>query len=287
MSGRGSQWKLGCGIGCGVLLLLVIVVVIGSIYLARTSVHEFDTAITMREDLEARFGATQDFTPSADGSIPPARMEAFLSVRDSLHAASQEIATTFLTLARIDTSGRKSPARAFKLLKLGFFQARNHALLDAGMGLGEYTYIYAIAYYDWLGKSPGDGPENTQIAWDDNGEGFSVQTDQETEHVRTAGARRSIQRICGDLKVMLRNQLSALAGPDSSSLAAGWPRQLADEIARMDQDLARLPWQDDLPAAIAASLDPYRRRLEATYNPATNLFELSINHKKHLGIQAD
>ena len=38
------------------------------------------------------------------------------------------------------------------------FEARNQALLDKGMGIGEYTYIYILAYYSWLGHSPDDGP---------------------------------------------------------------------------------------------------------------------------------
>ena len=40
-----------------------------------------------------------------------------------------------------------------------YIQLRNKALLDAEMGLGEYFYIYTLAYHSWLGNSPGDGPE--------------------------------------------------------------------------------------------------------------------------------
>jgi hypothetical protein len=35
-----------------------------------------------------------------------------------------------------------------------------------------------------------------------------------------------------------------------------------------------MPWEDGLPEAFAVGLEPYRDRLEATYSPATNQFEL-------------
>jgi len=34
-----------------------------------------------------------------------------------------------------------------------FVKTRNQALLDAGMGMGEYYFIYVVVYYPWLGKS--------------------------------------------------------------------------------------------------------------------------------------
>ena len=39
-----------------------------------------------------------------------------------------------------------------------FERNRADALLEHRMGLGEYWYIYSLAYYSWLKKDPGDGP---------------------------------------------------------------------------------------------------------------------------------
>ncbi len=39
---------------------------------------------------------------------------------------------------------------------LEFAGARNQALLDVGMGLGEYTWIYWLTYHAWLGHPVGD-----------------------------------------------------------------------------------------------------------------------------------
>ena len=38
----------------------------------------------------------------------------------------------------------------------------------------------------------------------------------------------------------------------------------------------RVPWEDGLPPALEAPLQPYRQRLELTYYPATNRFELPL-----------
>ena len=35
-----------------------------------------------------------------------------------------------------------------------YVAARNEALLAQGMGLGEYTWIYALTYHVWLGHAP-------------------------------------------------------------------------------------------------------------------------------------
>ncbi len=49
---------------------------------------------------------------------------------------------------------------------------------------------------------------------------------------------------------------------------------VAAELAALDADPGRMPWQDGLPEAFAVGLDPYRDRLEESYSPATNPFEL-------------
>ena len=45
-------------------------------------------------------------------------------------------------------------------------------------------------------------------------------------------------------------------------------------LKALEANPARIPWEDGLPEEFAVGLEPYRERLEATYSPATNPFEL-------------
>jgi hypothetical protein len=69
---------------------------------------------------------------------------------------------------------------------------------------------------------------------------------------------------------LLENQLDAIGGAEQTK----WRAVLRQEIERFDRESGRVAWQDGLPPAIEASLQPYRERLEAAYHPATNYFEL-------------
>jgi hypothetical protein len=70
---------------------------------------------------------------------------------------------------------------------------------------------------------------------------------------------------------MLRNLEGEIAAdPERAEL-----KELVEsELAAIDADSGRMPWADGLPEVFVVGLDPYRDRLEATYSPATNPFEL-------------
>jgi hypothetical protein len=146
-----------------------------------------------------------------------------------------------------------------------FFRVRNESLLEKEMGLGEYTYIYAIAYYTYLGHSPFEGPAGARLAGDaDDG-----------DNIEMMGPRLR-SRIRADLLRMIENQLAALPEGASPPIRDS----LAAEIEAMKQDPVRFPWKDGLPDAIRASLDPWRGDLEETWATATNGFELGINRRR-------
>jgi hypothetical protein len=142
-----------------------------------------------------------------------------------------------------------------------FFTVRNRSLLEEGMGMGEYSYIYTIAYFSWLGHDPQDGP------------GFHKGDGQEGDGIGRMD-RRTSARLHGNLLQMLRNQLASLPGEET-----GWRRALEAEIAVMEREPGRFAWRDGVPPPLAASLDPYRERLESSYTPMTNAFELARNTK--------
>ena len=148
----------------------------------------------------------------------------------------------------------------------GFFKVRNQALLDAGMGRGEYTYLYLIAYRDQL-LSPTRNFDGAELA----------------RHGPNKRVRVALVQI-------LNNQLAAvdtrLTVADDQPLAA-FRDSLAEEIARLDSDPEAWPWQEGLPAMLAASLSPYRARLDALFCEYTLSLEFMQNRQRGLSIQGN
>ena len=277
-SGRQNPWLVGCGGSCLVIVLVFVGLgFLGARFVRRTTAG-FDTAVETRKDLEQRFGAAGSYVPAPDGAVEPARMEAFLAVRDATAGARERLSAAWAKIPLSPAAARELESQGFmekmrstfKITRAGLglgaemgalFAARNQAMADAGMGFGEYTYIYTLAYYSWLGHSPEEGPETA------GGDGEAA-----------FGPRMGnvfFGRVRGDLLQMLRNQLAGVPADE-----ADWRQTLSAEIAAMEADSRRLPWQDALPAAVTASFEPYRDRLEATYSPATNAFELGRNKKR-------
>jgi hypothetical protein len=207
-------------------------------------------------------------------------MEVFLAVRAELmeHCAGFEgVFAQFKRMEELDeeedVSGGtmfrevlKTVRQAFGLAgKLGRLAiARNEALAEHGMGLGEYTYVYAQAYFAWL---------DMEAVCDDGGH---VDVDDTSPRVRRA------------LRQMLRHQyedLDASFHPQREVLMA----ELTDELSRLGDYRQCYPWEGCLPPRIADALAPYRGRLEAAFCPETAPFALSVHRegKGGLSIQSD
>lgn len=272
---KANSCVIGCGIGCLILLIVGIALIAGGAVWMRGLVSGFDDAADTRDALEAEFGEPGDFTPAPDGSIAPARMEAFLAIRAATEESRTALGRAFDALPLSDEEAQEIEDQAF-VEKMGsvvgitssafglagkmgdFFVERNSAFAEHGMGLGEYSYIYVLAYYSWLGKSPDDGPG-----------------DDEHEH---GAFDRAYSRVRRNLISNLENQLAALrpaqaeagAGETSAEIDA-----LESEIEAMRRDRRRLLYEDGLPATIEDSLRPYRDSLERSYDPVTNPFEMA------------
>lgn len=293
MASTGRKWLIGCGVGCG---LLVVVLGIGAISFGlflRSTVRGFGEAVEVREQLEERFGRPDEYVPPPEGAISAERMEAFLSIRDATQPYRERIADTWSAFPmtreqqqELDDKPVGDKLRAvFRISReafgmareLGdFFLARNRAMLAREMGLGEYTYVYALAYWSWLGHRPDSGPEHVVVS-----EEGQVRIGPGTE-VHTEIAEDVYEdRIHGQLLSMIEHQLSAL--PEEHELRAA----LEAEIAAMEDDPQRVPWQEGLPAPVVASLEPYRDRLESSWDPSVNPFELARNRKQGWSIRAD
>jgi hypothetical protein len=284
----GSKWLLGCGIGCGLVVLIFAMLGVGGFLFFRNTMESFELAGETRDRLDEAHGPAEDFVPWLDGAVPAERVEAFLAVRDSLEESRREFESTLDYLPEAERRMKEEGASTWEKIRMGLrlgqrglgmgetigehFVARNRALLAHGMGVGEYTWLYAVAYYSFLGHSPADAHEKAEVRFggDDDDAEFSWEDD---DHDRRELRNRQ-RRIWRQTLSMLENQLAELDSLPRGRVDPAWRAEVQAEISRMLDEPGRVPWQDDLPPQMAASLEPYRDRLEATYSRVTNPFEL-------------
>ncbi|MGD8539357.1 MAG: hypothetical protein PVI66_11635 [Candidatus Aminicenantes bacterium] len=282
-----KKWLIGCGIGCGVILLIVVILITSGYFFIKNIVDEFKDTEAVTEALTERFGRIPDFCPDPEGTIRTERIEAFLSARDAFAPARERVSRSMEALSRkkdMDDIEVGKPKSVFTMVRLGFgiipqtaefIKTRNEALLEAGMGLGEYYYIYAVAFYSWLGKNPEDGP-GFQIVGPDEDEDFVTWEREDSKELQRERMRRRLNRM---LLPMLHNQLEKLKTEGETGSRGGWLQILEREIDALEEDRERILWQEGLPEVIEASLQPYRGQLEASYNPLTNPLEMMIQQR--------
>jgi hypothetical protein len=271
MDEQSWSWLKGCGIGCGALVLIVAMA--SAVGLLRV-LRPLQSAIDARAELEGRFGSEDSYTPSPDGTIAPDRIEAFLQVRNGLADTCERLTANTAAMARMeDLDQQENPSRAEVLrlaaaatksaMRMGrlmgeLFERRNQLLLAAGMGLGEYTHLYLVAYREQLT----DGGPRTGIL-----DGSPVNA-----------------RIRSLIEAMLDRQLEAARG---DGLPPAWIDSLAGERAAIASDQSRLPWQDGLPEQTRASLEPFQERIDSTFCSAATEVELLRNVRRTLAIQSE
>ncbi len=254
-SSRQTSRKAGCLVAFTVFLVAAI---IGGYFF----MGPIRAAKQTEQELLDRYATVPEYTPAADGSVAPARMEIFLAVRSALLSATGNTQETFARLNENMTKEDLSTGEGVDTVKdamsalprmVEFYQVRNSELLTRGMGLGEYFYIYALAYGDRLCPAVAEGgPEyNCEFV--------------------TPRTTREMARI-------LRNQLENPAAPPTDEMA----KALRREINGLEHAEIALPWQEGLPAGVAAALAPYRLRLEPLFCEATRELELGQKNK-HVG----
>lgn len=281
-----KKWLIGCGIGCGAVLLIVIILVMGGFFYIRNIVEGFKSSEVLMDTLVEQHGQIQEYSPSPDGEIKPDRLEAFLAVRDAIIPAREELEMSLRILQDRDEEGLSEEERGGVIKKIttgfgmisqiaDFHKARIQALLDSGMGMGEYYYIYAIVYYSWLEKSVLDG-HDFQIRGDDEGFRFNEWQDEESEEIRRDMTLRWLHRI---ILPMLKNQYQKMSESDFRGVSKQWQEALGAEIEAMESNRYRMVWQDGLPEVTKRSLEPFRQRLDASYSPLTNGVEMALERR--------
>lgn len=282
-----KKWLIGCGIGCGVVILIVAILLASGYFFIKNIVEEFEDTEAMTEVLTERFGQIPDFCPDPAGIIPPERIEAFLSAREAYAPIREKIRESFETLSQkrdVENIEVGKPKNIFTMMRLGFgiipqtaefIKTRNEALLEAEMGLGEYYYIYVLAYYSWLKKNPEDGP-GFQIVGPGEEDDFGYWDREDSQEMRREHMLRRLNRM---ILPMLHNQLEKLKAEGETETSEDWKQRLEREIEALEQNRERLAWQEGIPEVIETSLRPYRDQLEASYNPMTNLLEMVIEQR--------
>ncbi len=273
MDSTSQKWLIGCGTGCAVVVIVIVFLVGGAVVYIRDKIRPLQEASDSRKEIVAAYGDAESYVPPPDGEIRAERMEIFLSVRDSMKEAQSRLDET---LANVDferlTQRNQSFGEALRTLTnvgnlIGpvgeYVGRRNRALLDRRMGLGEYAYVYSIAYHSWLGHLPEEGPPALAGFFRRNRDRHAGNAGSFTPEAVRWQYRRFISR-------MLENQLDGIRDPGRQNRRDAIRR----EIERIDRSLVRVAWQDNLPSPVEESLKPYRSRLESTYHQSTNFFEL-------------
>jgi hypothetical protein len=275
----GQKWLTGCGVGCGVLLLAGIgACVVGALFMKHTF-RGIEKAAESQEALVGKLGDVDDYAPPADGVPEVDRLEAFVRIREITADARREVETT---VDRLPTPELFEEEAVIGKIRVGlgalgdlidaigtYVEARNLALIDRGMGPGEYVYLYTLTYHSWLGHSPGEAPE---VREGPDGVRVGVFDDRDALFSEEAVRRRYRRYALG----MVRAQVGSTAPEAEAGAGEAWRARLQREIQRLEVDPGHVLWQDGLPEDIEATLEPFRPRLEATWSAATNRVELPL-----------
>ncbi|MEN8006291.1 MAG: hypothetical protein ABFS42_04715 [Candidatus Krumholzibacteriota bacterium] len=271
MAGSGRKWLIGCGVGCGAVVLLGIILSVGGgIYMMRP----FTKAVDSQKALEAEFGGRETYIPPP-GGLTSDRLETFIAVRRQMYPLCEEfqnIKDSFAAMDELDKQGEPSKGEIFKAVggltgsifgmvgNIGrFTEVRNQALLDGGMSLGEYIWIYVLVYNSWQGQVPNRDLDG------DPGQGMSL----------------SEQKV---VRKLVLNHTEALAAAGRAAEAALWE----EEADRMKRTETGVPFKDtDLPEEIVRVFQPFAGDLESLYCEATSAFEMNRIRKKGLSIHSE
>lgn len=279
MAGSGKKWLTGCGIGCGLIVLMAGGIGTCGYFGVQRIANRTESVEGGYESLRSEYGPPGAFVPAADGAIAPDRLELFLGVRQDM-AASREHLTGVLTELDSDTQGAGGVlAKIRSGMSLvpslfDFIDDRNAVLLDRGMGLGEYVYIYSVAYFAWLGMDPADGPDFRVTGDDEDDSNFHWEIDvDEDSGVREQRDEEIRRYLHGLQRKIVGNQLTAA---ETEGDDPAWITALREESGALDGRSMRLLWADGVPPRIADSLEPYRNRLEESYSPIMNAVEMGL-----------
>lgn len=273
------KWLVGCGVGCLAIGILIFIVGLGGFLTVRKVAGGFRDAQQAVSRVEGEFGVPEAYTPESDGRIPSDRIEAFLAVRNATVTVRTRLATRVQELESMGGNPefeRKSGLQKFlTVIRSGagaipriaeFERHRADALLTQRMGMGEYWYIYSLAYYSSLKKDPGDGPKHFKTQDNDNISLDSHTDPQEIRDSRRSEMKRRVNRL-------FRRILANTAQESRIAEKSPWIQTVEKELAALEAEHDRIPWEDGLPPEIDESLRRFKEELAESYDPVMNPLE--------------
>ena len=223
----------------------------------------YERALAVREELDRRFGNHENYRVPGDGAIPADRLARFLAVRRSLLPRCPEVTEVTRSFARVDAMAEQDrpdvpelfrrvgeAARRVPTIGLVFgayVTDRNRALLEAGTGLGEYTWIYVVGYFALLRQEP-------------------VRLFREPDRADVLRGR-----VYPEVARVIARHVA-----DAGLTSGPW----VDESARLRAEPTRVPFSDGLPPELATSLAPAHAALETTACPAAAELDLTLTVRR-------
>ncbi|GJQ64216.1 MAG: hypothetical protein SCALA702_32690 [Melioribacteraceae bacterium] len=271
---------LGCLYGCAALLLVVMLFLTAGYFYFRDRLSGVTEVENLSKQLDEKYGTVDDFYPAADGGIPAERILVFLELRDSLKSYEAKASSALQTMSHtVDDNTKEGDAGISEIYSIvtsglnlmpdliDYIKAK-YLLLDRfEMSKGEYFYIYTLAYYNYLGHKPGDGPD------------FRLVTDKHKDDEAVEGEDVIIRRekenrdiINSKFRKILKNQIINASKTQDKELVL----KVREEIDRLLKNPFSMPWENSLPVAIAGSFTNYRDRLENQYNFELNPVEIML-----------
>ena len=200
------------GLGCGVLVVGAIVVAGALTWYSTQLSREYKKVQKSEQALIAATAAPTDFVPPADGVPGPDRLEAFLGVRTATAEWRQRLAAEDRRFAGSASNwwSRAGGANALAQVLASFWGVRNEALQAAGMGPGEYVWLYGLVYHGWLGHDAAAGRRPERQGAGDKGAG----------DMGAGDARFALRRE--QWRGGVTPEAAAVLEPLRGRLAAGW-----------------------------------------------------------------
>jgi hypothetical protein len=272
----------GCAIGCGAFLLIIILAGVGLYTYISHKVENVEELDRLSTEIEKSYGTVETYKPYDNEPISISRLESFLLIRDSLMNNSQEFIEAINKMSdsienEKDSSDNSSFWNVIDIISSGVgiiphiinhYYEKAYWQREYEMGFGEYYYLYVTCYYSFLKKSPGDGPP-FQFA-DNKGHGIQINDNEDVHFGKEVMEQREIQ-IRRKVNEMFLHFFGNLL---SNGVADKNYEQLVEhELENLRNDKYRLPWENNLPEMLKNILEPYRTRLENSYDKTLNPLE--------------
>ncbi len=270
----------GCGTGCLSLIIILVLFFAGSYFFIKNRLDSFEKIDESEQKLETVYGSIYDFTPDIDVNYSSQRIKKFIEIRSSIAPEKNELDSALSGMQNEieEIIGDPSFWDILTIVKSGFelipdivryYMARNDALVENGMGLGEYKYIYYTAYYVILDKSPSDGPK---FRLEGEGNDESDQYGDEVFEKRLVKISSYVNQLAREHLANLR-ELLGITDPENPSLPL-----IEKEISRLNSDSTLLPWKAGKPDFITAPFNEFITELNESYSFLINPLELDTKH---------